>query len=228
MTKEDALRLMPELIEALTEEELQRFTDDMVIRAYKKHEIIYNEGEIPSQLFCLLSGKVKVYKDGVGGRCQIVRVMNAFEPFGYRASFSGEPFITAAAAFEPSVIACVPLDVVRDLITKNAAFAWYFIHQLASVLGMSDARTVNLTQKHIRGRLADSILFMRDSYGLEDDGQTLNISLSREDLANLSNMTTSNAIRTLSLFAHEGLIEAKGRKIKILDVSALSEISERG
>jgi CRP-like cAMP-binding protein len=95
-------------------------------------------------------------------------------------------------------------------------------------LGQSDDRTINLTQKHIRGRLAEALLFLRDSYGLEEDDCTLSIYLSREDLANMSNMTTSNAIRTLSLFAQEKMIAIDGRKIKIIDEEALRKTSEIG
>ena len=54
------------------------------------------------------------------------------------------------------------------------------------------------------------------------------VSLSREDIANLSNMTTSNAIRTLSNLASEGIIEIAGRKISILDSNHLEHISELG
>ena len=49
----------------------------------------------------------------------------------------------------------------------------FFIRQLSLDLGIADERTVNLTQKHIRGRLAESLLFLKDSYGLEEDGATL-------------------------------------------------------
>ena len=52
--------------------------------------------------------------------------------------------------------------------------------------------------------------------------------MSREDLANLSNMTTSNAIRTLSQFASEGIVGIDGRKIKILNEPALTRISRLG
>ena len=69
---------------------------------------------------------------------------------------------------------------------------------IADELWVSNNRTVSLTQKHIRGRLAESLLILRDTYGFEADGKTLRIPMSREDIANLSNMTTSNAIRTLS------------------------------
>lgn len=87
---------------------------------------------------------------------------------------------------------------------------------------------VNLTQKHLRGRLAEALLQLKESYGTEDNERTLAISLSREDLANLSNMTTSNAIRTLSGFAGDGLISIDGRKISILDEQQLRKISKMG
>ncbi|MCF0199654.1 MAG: winged helix-turn-helix domain-containing protein, partial [Bacteroidaceae bacterium] len=93
---------------------------------------------------------------------------------------------------------------------------------------VADERMVSLTQKHIRGRLAESLLFLKESYGVEEDGGTLNIRISREDLANLSNMTTSNAIRTLSTFANEQMIAVEGRKIKILREAELDKISRLG
>ena len=102
--------------------------------------------------------------------------------------------------------------------------AMFFIKLLAIDLGVSDERTVNLTQKHIRGRLAESLLFLKETYGLEEDGATISIFLSREDLANLSNMTTSNAIRTLSIFAAEKLIAIDGRKIKLINEDELRKI----
>ena len=102
----------------------------------------------------------------------------------------------------------------------------FFIKQLSFDLGVADERTVNLTQKHIRGRLAESLLFLKESYGLEEDGSTISIYLSREDLANLSNLTTSNAIRTLSQFSTERLITIDGRKIKIIDEEKLKKISK--
>ena len=226
--KEDVLGKLPELNRVLTAEEREEVLREMEVRAYRKNEPIYSEGDVPSHLLCLISGKVKIYKDGVGGRAQIVRVINAVECFGYRAAFAEENYVTAAAAFEPSVIARIPIGLIRLLIMRNPQLTWFFMRRLAIALGMSDARTVNLTQKHIRGRLAESILFLKESYGTEEDGKTLSVYPSREDMANLSNMTTSNAIRHLCAFAQENLIALDGRKIKILDEAALQKISRLG
>ena len=125
-------------------------------------------------------------------------------------------------------ICLIPMPVIVQLIMENTELAMFFIKQLSKDLGISDERTVNLTQKHIRGRLAESLLFLKDTYGVEEDQCTLSIYLSREDLANLSNMTTSNAIRTLSNFAAEKLIIIDGRKIKLIDEEKLKKISKIG
>ena len=87
---------------------------------------------------------------------------------------------------------------------------------------------VNLTQKHIRGRLAESLALLIDNYGYEEDGETLKIYMAREDIANLSNMTTSNAIRTLSAFVTEKIITVDGRRIKVINEPALCKISKFG
>ena len=120
------------------------------------------------------------------------------------------------------------MSIITRLVSENNKLAWFFIRQLSIDLGIADERTVNLTQKHIRGRLAESLLFLKDSYGVEEDGCTLSIYLSREDLANLSNMTTSNAIRTLSNFASEKIIAIDGRKIKFINETELEKISRIG
>lgn len=219
---------IPDLWQPLTQEQKEILAKDFTIQKYKKNENIYCEGETPTYLMCLLSGKVKIYKDGVGGRSQIIRVIKSHEYFAYRAYFAEENYVTAAAAFEPCTICLIPMPTIVKLIQENPELSMFFIRQLSKDLGISDERTVSLTQKHIRGRLAESLLFLKDTYGVEEDQCTLSIYLSREDLANLSNMTTSNAIRTLSNFAAEKLIIIDGRKIKLIEEEKLKRISKIG
>ncbi len=217
-----------DMMDTLTESQRQELLEHISVVKYRKNDVIYREGDLPTNLLCQVSGKVKIYKEGVGGRLQIMRVVGETEYFAYRAYMAGEPFLTAAAALEPCIVLKVPLGIIVKMIQENAGLGWFFIQKLARDLGQSDERTVNLTQKHIRGRLAESLLFLRDSYGMEEDGATLSIYLSREDLANLSNMTTANAIRTLSAFAGEKLVAIDGRKIKLLDTEELEKISKIG
>lgn len=219
---------LSEIWTILSGDEKRMITDNFTLHHFKRNQIIYAEREQPEYLWCLLKGKAKLYKDGVGGRQQILRLISPVQYFGYRAYFANEAYVHTAAAMEPSTVGAFPMSVVKQLIDSNLDVAWFFIHELSRKLGSADTRTVNLTQKHIRGRLAEALMVLIDHYGFEDDGVTLRVYMSREDLANLSNMTTSNAIRTLTAFVAEHLIVVDGRQIKIIDQSNLRKISKFG
>lgn len=219
---------LPEIWRVLNENEHELLRENARFVNYKRNEIIYLENDIPEDLICLLKGKVKIYKDGVGGRSQIIRMIKPYEYFGYRAYFAKEPYVTSASAFEASQVCLISMKIVEHFLRNNGNLAMFFIQMLSVDLGVTDQRVVNLTQKHIRGRLAESLLFLKENYGVEGDGATIGIYLAREDLANLSNMTTSNAIRTLSIFENERIISLDGRKIKIIDEEKLHKISRLG
>lgn len=212
----------------LTPDEKRRVTDAFTIRDFNKNQLIYAEGEEPEYLWCLLDGKAKLYKEGIGGRSQILRLIRPVQYFGYRAYFAEEPYVSSAAAIEPSKLGALPMELVIEMMRENNDIAMFFIKELSRNLGGSDTRIVNLTQKHIRGRLAEALIALKENYGYEDDNSTLRIFMAREDLANLSNMTTSNAIRTLSCFVSEKMITVDGRRIRILNEAALRKISKFG
>ena len=214
--------------DVLTPDERQFLRTNYTVHHFKKNEMIQIEGEIPTHMMVLESGKAKVYKEGVGSRAQIIRMLKPGEHFGYRAIIASEPYNTNVSAFEASTVYMIKADIFISILKNNNAFCYRFLEELATDLAASDARTVNLTQKHIRGRLAEALLMLKNSYGLEEDGATISIYLSREDLANLSNMTTSNAIRTLSNFVNEHVLAMDGRKLKIIDEEQLIRISKMG
>ena len=218
-----------EIWKLLSSEEKRLLAENFTIHQYKKNQVVYAETDEPEFLWCLIEGKVKKYKDGIGGRSQIIRLIKPVEYFGYRAYFARECYVSSAATLEPSTLATIPMSIIESIMMNNNRLAMFFIHELSRNLGSSDTKIVNLTQKHIRGRLAEALMVLLDNYGVEeDDNMTLRIYLGREDLANLSNMTTSNAIRTLTQFVKDKLIVVDGRKIKILNEPQLRKISKYG
>lgn len=219
---------MADIWSILSPEEKRLITDNIKIHTFKKNQLIYAEGDEPEFLWCLLKGKVKKTKSGIGGRVQILRLIRPVQYFGYRAFFAEEPYVSSASAFEASTLGAIPLTLVKEMIMNNIKLAWFFIHELSRNLGGSDTKIVNLTQKHIRGRLAEALIVLLDNYGYEDDDTTLKIYMAREDLANLSNMTTANAIRTLSTFVAEKILLVDGRRIKIINEPQLRKISKFG
>lgn len=219
---------MQDLLSCLTPEEQQFLSESIATVKLKKNARIFCEDEPTDHVYCLLSGKVKICKKGVCGRNQTIRLIRPIQYFGFSSCFYYKEHITSATALETCLLASLPVAHLVRIMQKNSNLALFFIRKLSEALVHADERTVSLTQKHIRGRLAEALLFLKECYGLEEDGYTLSIYMSREDLANLSNMTTSNAIRTLSAFATEKLIVVDGRKIKIIQEKELERISKLG
>ncbi len=219
---------MSNIWSALTHEERIYLRENTKYQEFRKNELIYCEGEIPENLYCVISGKIKIFKNGIGSRQQILRFVKEGENFAYRAYFAGGKYVTSASALESVKAYAVPLTVIRQILESNNRLAMTFIANLSADLGDIDSRIVSLTQKHIRGRLAEALVILLDTYGIDPDTKYLKGSLSREDLAGFANMTASNAIRTLAAFDTEEIIQLDGKKIKILNESSLRKVSILG
>ena len=214
------------LIDPLTDEQKTLLVENIMVIYPGKNEIIYQAGDIVDWLYYLIEGSVTIFTENERGPNRIIRMVSPQSIFGYEA-FKDKPYDHTAIASPDTIIAKIPMSIVFHLIWENSNFAMVFIKDLSELLGLSLRHTAILTQKNIRGRLAECILRMKEKYGIEADG-TLPIYLSRENLAGMSNMTTSNAIRTLSAFVDEGLVAIIDRRIKIIDEAGLRRASKLG
>jgi CRP/FNR family transcriptional regulator, polysaccharide utilization system transcription regulator len=194
----------------------------------KKGDFIYREGEKTKGLICLASGKFKIYRIGAGGREQILKLIKPSELAGYMNLFQNVTWNDSAVAIEDSVVCILEKQALINILKDNHELSFKMLKLLSDELAFAQNRIISLTQKHVRARLVETLLMMSEIYGFEADGNTINASLSRDDIAHHSNMTTSNAIRTLSNLASEGKIEIKRRKIRLLDIPALELISKTG
>ncbi|MDO4801495.1 MAG: Crp/Fnr family transcriptional regulator [Prevotellaceae bacterium] len=223
------LEKLPLFIAQIPLLELRAVCDAIEVYKFKKNDLIYVENTEVKDFMCLLEGKAKIYMKGVGGREQILRIVRSGDYFGYRPFFDGGKYVSRATACSDSIICFIPIAIMDELANSNLRIANIVIRSLAHELGTATERLVGLTQKHMRGRLADSLLMLAESFGKNENGVTiLDIRLSRQDIADLSNMTLSNAIRTLSDFIDEKIIKIEKRIISILDAEKLKKISEIG
>ncbi|MBR2936455.1 MAG: Crp/Fnr family transcriptional regulator [Paludibacteraceae bacterium] len=212
----------------LTPDEKEFIDQYTEIKRYRKGEIIHSEGDQTTHIVMVVQGTVRLTKEGVGQRLQIIRLLKPYDTFGYRSAIAGDSHSTCATTLEATLTYRVAREAFLYVIQRNITFCYKVLVAMSKDLAISESQTVNLTQKHIRGRLAETLITLKKTYGLDGDGVTIAMYMAREDLANMSNMTTSNAIRTLSQFASEGLISLDGRKIKLLDENELTRISRMG
>ena len=116
----------------------------------------------------------------------------------------------------------------ENLLLHNAAASLYFLRDVSDQFWSHHTLLISLTQKHLRGRLADAIRFIEAEYGIEADGKTLKGKFSRNDYSELCSMTSSNVTRTLRDLENEGIIALRGKDIAILNRDKLERISRIG
>ena len=198
------------------------------LRQFGKGEIIVKEESQNNGFLCLATGKAKVFSIGAGRREQIIRLLKPQDLIFIGSLIPEFRYPFTVTALEDCLVINLKKQPLTGILRQNAWLSLSFIKILSDEAYYSDRRLISLTQKHVRGRIAESLLLLRDTFGFETDGKTLMAFLTRDDLAHLSNMTTSNAIKTLSGFAAEGILRIERRRIMILDNSRLEEINDSG
>ncbi len=216
------------LFDCIGEDKLTKLNSNRTMTAYKAGEYIYKQGMKPAGLHCLASGKVKITMDSVSGTEQIISLKKPVDFLGFSDLMGEEVHCSAAIAMEDSQVCLIPLDDFRWLVESDIQLSLKIVKYLAQELTIADQRTANLTQKHMRARLADTLLYILDVYGMEEKSDVLDLDLKRSDLAGLSNMSTANAIRTLSEFVKSNLVDVDGRRIAVKDLKGLQNISLQG
>ncbi|MCK5103155.1 MAG: Crp/Fnr family transcriptional regulator [Cyclobacteriaceae bacterium] len=189
---------------------------------YKKGQTLFYEGTRPMGLFCINSGKVKVYKISSEGKEQILKLGKPGDFLGYRALISEEFYNSSATVIEEGAMCYIPKADFLEILQKNPTFFRKMAKRVAHELGLMEQKLVTIAQKSVRERLAATLIMLKETYGMEDDESNLiDIALSREDLANIIGTATETVIRLLSDFKTQKLISLQGKKIKVLNPKGL-------
>ncbi|MBI3501403.1 MAG: Crp/Fnr family transcriptional regulator [Bacteroidetes bacterium] len=205
----------------LNKDELNELNLSKGCNTFKRGQVIFHEEGFPHGLFCVNTGKIKISKLGNEGKEQIVRLAKEGDILGYRALLSGEKYSASATAIDDSSICIIPKDTFFNMIEKNANLSKEVLKLLSHDLKEAEHKITNLAQKPVRERVAEALLFLKETYGFESDGATINVALSREEIANIVGTATETAIRLLSEFKQDKMIELTGRKIKFLNLPKL-------
>lgn len=189
--------------------------------SFKKGQYVFTEHGLPAGLFCVNNGKIKLSATGPDGKEQILRLAKAGDVLGYRALIANERYHCSAMALEDSSICVIDKSYIEQLIGTNTKLAFEMLKKISGDLKLAEEHIVSLSQKNVRERMAEALLFLKATYGLADDGETLNVQLSREEIADYVGTSTESAIRQLSEFNTEGLVELAGKKIKLKNIARL-------
>jgi CRP-like cAMP-binding protein len=223
-SEEDANLNGFQLFKKLTEEEFTRLNYEKTCSLYKKGTIIYREGSRLTGFFCVTRGIVKIFKTGIDGKEQIIRFAKKGEIIAYRSLLSQELACTTAKVIDEAALCHIPYQTLLYLIQNNWQFSHHMLQIVCHELCQANDYITDIAQKTVRERLAEVLLLLKENFDL-DNQNTLQISLTREELANMVGTATESVIRLLSEFKNDKIIELQGRKIKFLDIPTLTRVA---
>ena len=212
-------------LKALTKDELIKLSDCKTSHIIKKGDIIFEEGENVNGIYCIKDGICKLTKLSANGKDHIVKLVTKGELLGQRSMISDEPVNLSAVALEDMQVCFIPKSEVMGYFDKNNQFSMNVMKSICGDLKEADDHMVNLAQKTVKERLAETLLYLHDTFGKNDDN-SLKVQLSRDDLASMIGTATESCIRLLSDFKKLGLIELTGKKIVLKDINALKKLAD--
>ena len=210
------------IFDCLPQNEMEKLSVNKDNNFFKKGQVIFYEGNHPHGMYCIYTGKVKISKLGDEGKEQIVRFAGEGELLGYRSALNNESYKATATAMEDCYICHIPKEKFSEVLNNNSNFSLEIIKLLSDDLKKSEQNLLNISQKPVRERIAETLLVIKNRFGFEKDGKTLSIILTRREIGDIAGTTTETTIRTLSEFVKEGSIKLLGKKILILNSDKLT------
>ncbi len=216
---------MTSVFATLTADEVTEVSSVKACNVYERGETVFAENQYPRGLHCIHHGHVKLVRYGADGREQIIRFAGAGDTIGYAAMVTGEPYTISAIAVEPSSICFVPNENIQRYLKDNPHLSLRVLQLMSHELQDTERRVVELAQKSVRERVAEALLVLRTTFGTDEDGETLNMPLTREEIADIVGTAPESLIRMLGELKANNVIETVGRRIRVKDLDALKSVA---
>lgn len=209
----------------LDEEDTERFCEAKEEMTYAKGEIINIEGEKVRDFKYLRSGLVKLFKRSNTGEEQIITITRPYEFVSNINVFSDEKYRYSLSALEDSIVCCIGIELIKEMIEKNGKFGLRLISLLSGTSEKIISLGLEIRSRNLAGRVAYVLLYFSKEIF---NSKVFDLPVSRKEIADFISMSSANVIRTFSEFRRDGIIKSYGRTIEIVDMAKLEVISRRG
>lgn len=210
------------LFEGLPREQLHELVNICVDQECRKGKTLFSEGAGATGFYVIVSGKVKVYKLSLEGKEQILHIFGKGEFFGEVPVFAGGRYPAHAETLEPSRVLFFPRDAFMDLIRKEPSLATNMLAILAQRLRQFTHLIEDLSLKEVPGRLAAYLLYLSERNRASD---TFDLDITKGQLASFLGTIPETLSRILAKMSQQEFIQVDGRRIQILDRSALESLA---
>ena len=197
------------------------------IRHYDRGDVVFHEGDASDMFFIVLTGRIKVFKNGPDGHDIILEMFGPGGPLGAVATYESRPYPASAAPVEPSSCLLIPRGAFFDLLERHPTFVRGLLGSLSLRLVELTTRLSELTGGRIEARFARLFLKLADQLGKPDGAATfVPLTLTRQELADLVGTTIETSIRTMSRWHKDEILLTGPDGFRLLDRAALESLAE--
>jgi CRP/FNR family transcriptional regulator len=188
---------------------------------YKKHEIICSKKDKVKNAVVIVDGNAKMFVDGINNKNIILNILVHSNYIGLTAVMGSEDYIYNVAAINDCTTCNIDIELVKKMYINNPIFLNKLNKAFVDSVSIIMDKFVSLNQKQIRGKVAESLLYLSQL----NDSKNYIIKISRKDLGELSSISEENTVRVLTEFKNEDIIVINGKDIELKDIELLQRIS---
>ncbi len=192
-----------------------------------KGQTVFNEGMPVAGIYCVIAGRVKIFKTGPEGKQYILEIAAPGDVLGLESLFSEGPMSASAEAVEAVEVCAVEIRQARELVCGDSELRLRVIEELTRRLRAADKDRLELAHAQVSERMARLLTSLAAEHGVrEDQGVRIGLEFSRDDLAASIGTAQETAIRQLRSFQASRLIDLRGRSITVLDADRLDRLAD--
>ncbi len=210
----------------LTEKELRLISDSKLQIKFKKGEILRKQGSFVSSVLFLNQGYVKVYKEfDPSGQNAIIHFHKPGTLIGLIDVLGDNRVKHTVAALTDCQVCCINIGLFEKLLEENGKYAVEVVRSINYLSGELIDYQLENNHKQLHGRVAKAFLSLAEQVFMS---RTFGVYLSRNDIAEFTNMSSMSVVRILKEFKEDKLIDDKNGYIKLLNIEKLKIISKLG
>ncbi|QGP92895.1 Anaerobic regulatory protein [Neomoorella glycerini] len=207
----------------LSPEELQHIASLAIFRRYRKNMYIFMEGEPGDAIYFVKKGAIKLFQVLEDGREKILHFVREGEIFAEVLLFEGGPYPATAETLEDTEVGIIRNADMERLLSRHGEMAVKIIKVMSRRLRQAQEHIRDLALKGAYGRLASTLLQLARDYGTpREDGVTIDLNLSQQELASLIGTSRETVARILSDFKRLGAVGVERQRITILSPQKLA------
>jgi CRP-like cAMP-binding protein len=208
---------------------LDKLDREKTVQRYQRGQGIFYEGHAANAVYCVYSGRVKLYKVGRKDEETLIRLLGPGDIIGYRAMLASEPYAATAEAVEACTLCVISSETLSELMKESPDLALKLLAQLACELRTSEEQMLSILQESVRQRTARVMLWLFEQGGSGVDvGPESTIPIRRTELAQMIGTTPETLSRILHQFADRGIIELTRKSIKPRNIRPLKRLAKSG